>query len=118
MKKVLIVEDDPGIIDAIGMILSEVGYEVMAETNSRKAMDLVEEFNPDLVILDMLMSGVDGREVCYRIKSDYESIPVIMISAHPRAHETVFDYGADDFLAKPFDLEELVRIASKYAPVS
>lgn len=109
-KHVLVVDDEPDILEFLEVILEEEGYEVVT---SQKAEFLEQLHNgglPHLILLDVLLSGKDGREIVKYLKRNAEtsSIPVIMFSAHPSAEETALAAGADDFLAKPFDIDVLL----------
>ncbi|MBV9616971.1 MAG: response regulator [Ktedonobacteraceae bacterium] len=117
-KKIVVVDDDPDILDALQMTLEYEGYEVTTTEKGEYAENLpnTNENLPDLIILDVLLSGKDGRIICQKLKNQQETrhIPVIMISAHPNAKQSVKDVGADDFLAKPFDVDELLAMVSRY----
>jgi DNA-binding response OmpR family regulator len=108
-KKVLIADDDPGIVDAVEMILDFYGYEVSSTYNGNEVLKLQENY-PDLLLLDIWMSGCDGRDICRELKAkdDMRHIPVLMISASKDIRESAMQAGADDFLAKPFDMKELL----------
>lgn len=118
-KKVLLVEDDEGILDAMTMILEEEHFEVFPLADGTKVFETVSSFEPDVVLLDVLMSGVDGREVCKELKKDNTTkhIPLIMVSAHPSIKNSVEECGANAFLAKPFEVDDLIVLVSKYAGV-
>src|SRR5215470_11887931 len=110
-KRILVVDDDPDILDALEIILEFAGYEVKT-TEKGEYVENLRDVNgglPDLIILDVLLSGKDGRLICQKLKSqdDTKHIPIIMISAHPNAEQSVAAVGADDFMAKPFDMDEL-----------
>jgi DNA-binding response OmpR family regulator len=117
-KKVLVVDDDPDILDALRFLLEFAGYEVKTTEKGEYAENLRDTNGglPDLIILDVLLSGKDGRLICQKLKSqqDTKHIPILMISAHPNAKQSVAAVGADDFLAKPFDMDELLAIVVKY----
>ena len=112
MKKILVVDDDEGIVDSLSCILEDEGYEVDTTLQGKKAIEKVHNFQPNLIILDVLISGTDGREICREIKNAPSSkdIPVVMISAHPSARPEALQMGASDFIAKPFSLEKLLAI--------
>ncbi|MBI4130541.1 response regulator [Candidatus Roizmanbacteria bacterium] len=116
-KKILVVDDDEGISNAISLILELEGYVVETTLKGDETYHKIESFKPDVILLDVLISGTDGRRICHRLKQDRHTsqIPVIMISAHPTAEQSVRDCGAEAFLAKPFNSEELLGIVSKYA---
>jgi len=115
-KKILVVDDDEGILDAVAFFLEECGYVVKAISDGTLTCSVVAEFQPDLILLDVLLSGVDGRDVCRELKDNrrYRHIPIIMISAHPTAKAETKQYGAQEFLAKPFDTEDMLRTVEEY----
>jgi DNA-binding response OmpR family regulator len=113
-RRVLVVEDDPVINQAVADRLSAEGYDVVRAWDGPGAVDAHDEHTPDLVVLDVMLPGFDGHEVCRRIQGD-RSVPVLMLTA--RAEETDvlvgLGLGADDYLTKPFRMRELVaRIAA------
>ena len=110
LKNIMIVDDDEGILDAIGMLLKYKGYQVTTCTNGNTILSMDKEF-PDLVLLDIWMSGTDGRNVCKQIKSKESTkfIPVIMVSASKDIEKSAIESGADGFLAKPFEINELIK---------
>lgn len=116
MKKILIVDDDEGVLGALEMLLSDEGYSVMGVASESQVYKAVSDFKPDMIILDVLLSGSDGRTICKKLKNNPETldIPVVMASAHPTAEREIKKYKADDFLAKPFGLYELNEKLSKY----
>src|SRR5438552_1892400 len=109
MRKVLVVDDDPAILEVIQIILEDNKYQVETSLNGKIFNDLKRK--PDLIILDVLLSGEDGRDIIKKLKADKKTkhIPVVMISAHPSAGETVFKLGAADFISKPFDIDRLLE---------
>jgi DNA-binding response OmpR family regulator len=109
-KKVMIADDDAGIVDFLSILLEYEGYEVSSTLNGATLLTLDKEF-PDIILLDIWMSGIDGRDVCKHLKQkeDTKKIPIIMISASNDIERSAFDAGADDFLAKPFDMDELLK---------
>ena len=117
-KKILVVDDDPDILDALQMLLEFAGYEVKTSEKGEYAENLHDTNGglPDLIILDVLLSGKDGRLICQKLKSqrDTKHIPIIMISAHPNAKQSVSAVGANDFIAKPFDMDEFLAMVVKY----
>lgn len=116
-KKILIVDDDLDILEALQMIFEAEGYETNITTESEKMFSLIASYTPDVVVLDMLLSGQDGRLLCQAVKNNKKTqhVPVIMISAHPEAAKSTIAAGADDFVAKPFDIDELLQKVAKYA---
>jgi DNA-binding response OmpR family regulator len=108
VKHVMIADDDPGILDAVQAMLEFGGYEVSTTFNGATILKMVDNF-PDLILLDIWMSGTDGRDVCKALKSQdlTKDVPVILISASTDLEKSAKDAGADDFLEKPFDMNEL-----------
>lgn len=109
-KKIMIADDDPGIVDAVEMMLEFEGYIVTSTVDGATVLDMKEEL-PDLLLLDIWMSGEDGRDICKKLKSENitKNIPVIMISASRDIKDSAMAAGADDFLAKPFEMDELIK---------
>lgn len=110
MRKVLIIDDDPDIGRMIKMLLEYKGYSVTVLERSGQTAEIVRNNGINLVIMDMLLSGTNGIDVCDSLKTDsaIANIPVIMMSAHPDAKKICLEGGADDFIAKPFDMQELL----------
>jgi len=109
--KVLVVDDYEPNLRGLGLLLASANYNVLTATNGRDALDLVARERPDLVLLDVVMPGMSGLEVCTALKGQPETCltPVVLISAQ-QERETVIaglEAGADDFLNKPVDPEEL-----------
>ena len=113
--RILVVDDDPDIGIMIKIMLEFHGYLVVVTTKGKAAIDIIRSGNFGLLIMDMLLSGVNGVDICALIKKDkiISSLPVIMISAHPNAKEICLNAGADDFVSKPFDIEELLSKSSQ-----
>ena len=111
MKKILIIDDDPDVITVLQLLLKKKGYEVATASREDEAYKHVALFQPHLIVLDVLLSGVDGRTICKKLKADEKSrhIPIIMFSAHPGAQKNMENFGADDFLPKPFESNKLLE---------
>lgn len=111
MSKILVVDDDVDILSVMKILLTMKGFEVEVISKGENALPTTESFKPDLILLDVLISGHDGRTICKQLKSNKETshIPVIMFSAHPGAAATITDYGANDFISKPFDVNNLMK---------
>jgi DNA-binding response OmpR family regulator len=109
-KRIMIADDDPGIVDAVEMLLEFEGYKVTSTVDGSTLLDMKNEL-PDLLLLDIWMSGEDGRDICKKLKSEAltKNIPVIMVSASRDIKESAMAAGADDFLAKPFEMDELIQ---------
>ena len=115
--KILIVDDRPSNLKALRIRLSSSGYEVIEATNGPDALVMVEKECPDLVLLDVMMPGMDGYEVCQRIKAQSERVfvPVILVTAKAETEAVVkgLEMGADEYITKPFDpLELMARVKS------
>jgi len=118
-KRILVVDDSTAILDVVKMTLEIEGYEV-AISLTGKCLQQMEHALPDLILLDVLLSGEDGREICQQLKENEQirHIPVILLSAHAGLPETSDRCGANDFLAKPFRLTALRDIVKKYLSLS
>jgi len=108
--RLLVVDDDPAIREALELLLSLNGFEVTIAADGRECIRTLAESRPDAVILDVLMPGLDGLEVCRRIRAGGDRTPVLMLTARAEVSERVagLEAGADDYLAKPFAREELI----------
>ncbi len=111
MSRILVVDDDTDILSVMEILLTMKGFEVEVTAKGENTFPKIDTFRPDLILLDVLISGHDGRNICKQLKSNEATrhIPVIMFSAHPGAAATIADYGADDFIAKPFDVNNLIQ---------
>ncbi|WP_129715750.1 PleD family two-component system response regulator [Pedobacter sp. SYP-B3415] len=109
-KKVILADDDPGILDAVGLILQYEGYELLATDNGNSVFQLVDP-QTNILLLDIWMSGSDGRDICRKLKSDQQTkhIPIILFSAGAELERSAKDAGADDFIPKPFEISDLVN---------
>ncbi len=107
--KILIIDDNDDIVIMLEAMLKMKGYQVAVRTNTVDLDSHLREYKPEIVLMDMLLSGSDGREVCRGIKAnpEFSNINLIMISAHPSAREECLDAGSDFFLAKPFEMKDL-----------
>lgn len=114
-KRIIIADDDPGILDAVGILLEFEGYEVCSTPDGAALLTMENGF-PDLVLLDIWMSGVDGRDICRQLKQQPHTsdIPVVLLSASNDIARSAIEAGADDFLAKPFDMADLLQKIEKY----
>lgn len=106
---VLVVEDDPAILELITFQLDKAGYRVIAATDGREALDRFRASHPDLILLDLMLPTIDGLEVCRRIRR-VSSVPIIMVTARGQEDERILGLqtGADDYITKPFSPRELV----------
>ena len=109
MGKVLIIEDDEGIADFLRLELEHEGYSVLYAADGRSALELFEHDTPDIILLDIMLPQLNGLEVLRRIRKK-SCVPIIMLTARGETFDKVsgLDSGADDYLAKPFEIEELL----------
>ena len=113
MKKILIVEDEESIRGFLKINLKRNGFEVLETDNGEEGLEIVEREEPDIVILDVMLPGIDGFEVCKRVREKQESIGIIMLTAKVQEMDKIIglEYGADDYMVKPFNpMELLLRI--------
>jgi DNA-binding response OmpR family regulator len=116
LKKILVVDDDAGIQEAVKAILEFGNYDVTIASDGLEAISLAAHNPPNLILLDLLLSGKDGKEIAKRLRANKKTkhIPIIMLSAHPEAIKASKEGGADDFIAKPFDMSVLLEKIGKY----
>ena len=114
-KRITIAEDDLAILDAMHIILNNSGYSITGLNNIEDEQS-ISNTNPDLILLDIWLSGADGKEICKNLKSSEKTknIPVIIVSANSQTEKIAKKIGADDFLLKPFDMKDLKQIVSKH----
>lgn len=114
-KKILVADDDPAILDCLQIILEDAAYTVETSSNG-ETIPKIEKFKPDLILLDVWMSGEDGRNICRKLKSKAltKNIPIIMISATSYIEESTRLAGAEDFLPKPFHMNDLLTKVEQY----
>jgi excisionase family DNA binding protein len=113
-RKVLLVDDDPDLVEMMSKVLEDDGrFEVRIAANGFDAGMMVKEYRPDLIVLDVMLPDINGKEVCQRVRADntLEDVRVICISGmiEDDKIQELRDAGADDFLHKPFEIEELIE---------
>ncbi len=119
-KRILVVDDDEGIVEVVQIVLEGEGYSVETSMNGMRFTQLSADM-ADLILLDVLLAGEDGREICKKLKRAEltKHIPVIMLSAHSDASKVADDSGADGFLEKPFDVDALIDVVAYHlSPVT
>jgi len=109
MQKILIIEDDEGIVSFLKRALTYDGYKVESANNGQAGLTLAIDSHPDLIILDWLLPGMDGLEVCRKLQTIGKA-PILMLTAKDTLQDRVqgLDAGADDYMVKPFELDELL----------
>jgi two-component system, OmpR family, KDP operon response regulator KdpE len=109
ITKALLIEDDPNIVDLIRSNLAVRGFETLVSTDGSRALELLESASPDIILLDLMLPDADGMELCRQIR-ERSSVAVIVVSARggERDKVTALNMGADDYMTKPFSVEELL----------
>nr|WP_300769991.1 response regulator transcription factor [uncultured Acetatifactor sp.] len=122
-QKILIVDDDNNIAELIALYLTKECYETLIVNDGESVMPAMESFSPNLILLDIMLPGMDGYQVCREVRNKY-TVPIIMLSAKGEIFDKVLglELGADDYIEKPFDTKELVARAKavlrRYKPAS
>jgi len=122
-QKILIVDDDNNIAELISLYLTKECYETMIVNDGESVMPALDSFKPNLILLDLMLPGMDGYQVCREVRATH-SIPIIMLSAKGEVFDKVLglELGADDYIEKPFDSKELVARAKavlrRYKPAA
>ena len=109
-EKILVVDDDIDILEIVSLLLVERGYEVKALDHGETILEDIQDFQPNLVLMDVMLGGMDGRAICKDLKRNpnTQELPVILISGtHDLVESVHLQGGPDDFIAKPFDLDQL-----------
>ena len=111
-QKILIVDDDNNIAELISLYLTKECFDTMIVNDGESVMPAMEAFAPNLILLDLMLPGIDGYQVCREVRAQY-SVPIIMLSAKGEVFDKVLglELGADDYMEKPFDSKELVARA-------
>jgi len=118
-KRILIVDDEPDILDLATVRLKKIGYEIIKAVDAEEAIGIIQKTTPDLILLDLLLPKMQGDEFCKKLKSDdkFKNIPVILFTAsaiRTSLPGEVEEMGADDCIIKPFDPEELLGKVKKF----
>lgn len=108
-NKILIVDDDENICELLNLYLKKDGFDTSTAYNGRQAVELAEKYNPDLILLDIMLPELDGWQVCREIRKKSE-VPIIMLTAKGETFDKILglELGADDYVTKPFDTKEVV----------
>jgi len=111
-KQIVVVEDEPDILEVLCYNLKREGYQVFDSLDGREGLSLIEQKVPDIVILDLMLPGIDGLEICRKLKSNIRTqhVPIIMVTAKGEESDVVLGLGvgADDYIPKPFSPKELI----------
>ncbi len=116
-KEILIVDDEPGVVVALQFLLEQQGYNVLVAKRGEDALDLIYKYKPDLVILDIMLPGIDGYEVCeiVRLNPDYRDIKILFLTARSAEVEIAkgLTLGADAYITKPFSNDKLIAAVNQ-----
>lgn len=116
MKKIMICDDDMGILEVMQVVLDDAGYDVKIISSGKSIKDQISEWRPDMLFLDIWMPEIDGKQITKDLKEDpkFKLLPIITISALNDTEKISKEIGADDFLAKPFNIDDLLGKVEKY----
>lgn len=111
LKKILVLDDDLDILVVVQLLFKVKGFDVMALSRWEELYEKAESFKPDIILLDVLLSGNDGRDICkvLKKKATTKHIPVILFSANPSVAKNVIESGANGFVHKPFEVKDLLK---------
>jgi two-component system, OmpR family, KDP operon response regulator KdpE len=107
-KRVLLVDDERAIIKILSIKLRISGYDVVTASGGKEALDVISSACPDVMLLDVVMPGMDGFEVLEKLRTSSE-LPIIVFSARPENAQKALSLGANDFIAKPMDVDDLIK---------
>jgi two-component system alkaline phosphatase synthesis response regulator PhoP len=117
-KKILFVDDEADLIETVRFPLELEGYHVLVSNNGEEALNKTRQEKPDLILLDIMLPKMDGYTICRLLKSDekYRHIPILMLTARSqeRDRQTAMQMGADEYITKPFDIDEVIRKIKSY----
>jgi DNA-binding response OmpR family regulator len=116
VSRILVLDDDQGILDALTEVLQITGYEVKTITSAENIFDDIRHYQPDLILVDFLLLDANGGEICAQLKahSATAKIPIILLSGFCSIHEMHSIYGCDAYVSKPFDLDILLKEIKKH----
>lgn len=109
VKKILVVDDEPKIVDIVKAYLEREGYQLLLAYDGKSALELARQQSPDLIVLDLMLPEISGLDVCRTLRSE-SAVPIIMLTARDETTDKIvgLELGADDYVTKPFDPKELV----------
>lgn len=117
-KKILIVDDEPDIVETLKFLIESEGFESVTALDGEDALKKAKEENPDLMILDVMLPKINGYKVCRLLKFDgkYKHIPILMVTARSQEEDKVIgeETGADEYITKPFNIDELIQKIRSY----
>lgn len=108
-NKILIIDDDSAVLDILTECFTDEGYDVKAISHVSDIYDLIDSFQPNVVLTDYILNGINGGEFCTQIKMAYQNLPVVILSAYPKVMLSLGTYNCDLFVAKPFDVFALLK---------
>ncbi len=110
LEKVLVVDDEPSIVTLLRFNLEKAGYSVITADDGKTGLNMAMEENPDLIILDLMLPGMDGMDVCKTLRQEKINTPILMLTARDDEFDKVLglELGADDYLTKPFSPREVI----------
>jgi DNA-binding response OmpR family regulator len=111
-QRILILDDDIDLLEVLSLLLGDSGYDTLALSSGEKIFEVIRQFHPNLVLMDIMLAGMDGRDICSKIKqrAGLTGLPVILISGTHNISECLCGHGGpNDFLAKPFDISFLLN---------
>lgn len=112
MSRILLIDDDKDLLTILKNTLNRKGFEVKAQDKWVGGIEIIDQFKPNLIILDVFLSGVDGLDICKKIKKSpfTKNLPVLIISGFPWISQSaIYEFGANDFIAKPFEINDLLK---------
>jgi len=115
-KKILVIDDNNDLLELLNEALTAEGYEVECASHVDNIYECVRNAKPGMVIVDYILEGINGGELCHQIKINPRTshVPVVMITGYPRVLESLGSYGADHLVTKPFDLNELLNVVNAH----
>src|SRR4051812_17994318 len=117
LDKILVVDDDLDILEVLKFLLRKHGYEVLLLSEAQKVIDTVKENKPDIVLLDINLSGYDGREICKYLKTVLKiNMPIVLFSANTTYKNSFKEYSANEFIEKPFEVKKLLSVLHSLLP--
>jgi len=113
-QKILVLDDDPDLLEIMTYLLTEAGYLTLSLSRGDQINKHILQFGPDLIVMDIMLSTMDGREICKQLKADIKNtIPVVLISGSHHLSQVMDQVGAPNaFLAKPFDIDHFLKCIS------